>query len=66
MPLLVAILHNPLYLYELFALTSVYPAIRIFQRAGLQPAWAILLPVPVLGLLACLGMLALCKWEVKA
>lgn len=59
------ILHEPVYLYEIFAMLAIYPTIRIFQRAGLKEWYAILLPVPVAGLIACLGILALSRWSVQ-
>jgi hypothetical protein len=57
------VMHDPVYLYEAFTAVTIYPVVRIFRRAGLKPACAAFLPIPVVGLLICAGILALCKWR---
>jgi hypothetical protein len=43
-------------------LIMIWPVWRIFRRAGLAPAWSLLIFVPVLGWLAVTAMLALAQW----
>ncbi|HSK40555.1 MAG TPA: hypothetical protein VK943_12385 [Arenibaculum sp.] len=41
---------------------TVWPLARILQRAGLHQGWALLAFVPLVGLLAVAGVLALSHW----
>ncbi|NHR04943.1 hypothetical protein HA052_07000 [Chromobacterium haemolyticum] len=43
-------------------LVTAYPLWRIFKRVGLPPYYALLVLVPVLGMLAALWILARSKW----
>ncbi len=43
-------------------LIMIWPIWRIFRRAGLAPAWSLLIFVPALGWLAATAMLALARW----
>ncbi|MEE8444201.1 MAG: hypothetical protein V3S44_02560 [Alphaproteobacteria bacterium] len=43
-------------------LIMIWPIWRIFRRAGLAPAWSLLIFVPALGWLAATAMLALVRW----
>lgn len=53
---------QPIWTYYAAAAVLVMPVVRIFMRAGFNPAWAMLLLVPVIGYIVCAGMLALRKW----
>ena len=50
----------------LFSLLVVYPMWRIFARAGLRPALALLAFLPGIGLLAALLILGLQRWPAQA
>ncbi|MEE8333290.1 MAG: hypothetical protein V3R85_05535 [Alphaproteobacteria bacterium] len=43
-------------------LIMIWPLWRIFRRAGLAPAWSLLIFVPVLGWLASTALLAFARW----
>lgn len=43
-------------------LLTVWPAMRILRRAGQPPALAVLVFLPLVGILALLVMLALRRW----
>ena len=62
MPVLYHIFHDPIYQYYSFALLCAWPVVRIFRRAGLKDAYALLLIVPIAGFIACAGILALSPW----
>lgn len=51
--------------YYLFVLLVLIPVIRIFERAGFRPYWALLLAVPDAGIILCSAILALKKWPEK-
>jgi len=51
-----------LWTYYAVAAVLMAPVVRIFMRAGFHPAWALLLLLPVVGYIACAGVLALRKW----
>jgi hypothetical protein len=52
--------------YYLFVVLALIPAIRIFERAGFRPWWALLLAAPDVGFILCAAALALRKWPQKA
>lgn len=60
----VEIVQNPLFGIVLFNLLIVWPLWRIFRRAGLQPAWALLVFVPLIGVTAALAVLGHSRWPV--
>jgi len=45
-----------------FAVLVIIPVWRIYQRAGLPPAWSLSLFLPWIGPLIALGILALSTW----
>jgi hypothetical protein len=49
-----------------FAVLVIFPVWRIFQRAGLSPAWSLSLFVPWVGPLVAAGILAFAKWGGEA
>lgn len=51
--------------YYLFVATIIYPAVRIFRRAGQGPFPAALLFVPYVGLTLAVAHLALRPWPSK-
>ena len=53
---------DPLMQYYLYALLALYPALRIFKRAGLAPTGAFLLFLPWIGFMAVAVKLAFGKW----
>jgi len=55
-------LADPLMQYYLYALLALYPAWRIFKRAGLPPAGALWLFLPWAGFVALAVRLAFGKW----
>lgn len=55
-------LADPLWQYYLFALLALYPAIRIFKRAGLNPVGVWVLLLPWVGFMALAVRLAFTKW----
>lgn len=57
---------HPLIKYYLFTLIIAVPVIRVLQRAGFKPYWALLLGVPDVGLILCTAVLALKKWPKGA
>jgi hypothetical protein len=59
-----SLLHDPYYMYYLFAALVTFPVIRILKRAGFPLFWAGLLAVPMIGFACCAGVLALRKWRV--
>ena len=48
----------------LFDLAALWPLMRIFRRTGLAPAFALLVFVPVIGLLVVVAVLALARWPL--
>jgi len=46
-----------------FALVVVVPLWRIFERAGLTPAAALIVLIPYLGILLAAVMLAFARWS---
>lgn len=59
-----SLLHDPYYMYYLFAALVAFPVVRILGRAGLAPYWAGLLAVPMIGFACCAGVMAFRKWRV--
>jgi hypothetical protein len=55
-------LQQPVWAYYMVAAFLMMPVTRIFMRAGLHPAFALLLLVPQVGYIFCAGVLALKKW----
>lgn len=55
-------LADPLWQYYLFALLSLYPAVRIFKRAGLSPLHAWVLLLPWVGFMVLAMRLAFTRW----
>ncbi len=53
---------QPIWAYYMAAAALMAPSVRIFLRAGFNPAWALLLLVPYVGYIACAGVLALRPW----
>lgn len=49
-----------------FAAVVIIPVWRIFQRAGLPPAWSLTLFLPFIGPLITLGILAFSTWGPAA
>jgi hypothetical protein len=49
-----------------FAAVVVIPVWRIFQRAGLQPAWSLTLFLPFIGPLVTLAIVAFSTWGPTA
>ena len=45
-----------------FSILCLWPLVRTFRRAGLSPAWAGLVLVPVIGIAVVLAPLAIKKW----
>ena len=45
-----------------FAAVVIIPVWRIYQRAGLPPAWSLTLFLPFIGPLIALGILAFSTW----
>lgn len=56
---------TPLFVDMLLGLVILYPAWRIFVRAGFSPWWSLLVVVPVVGLLAALLVLGLRRWPAE-
>lgn len=53
---------DPLLEYYLFALLALYPAVRIFKRAGMAQTGALWLLLPWVGFVAVAVRLAFGKW----
>ena len=53
---------DPLLEYYIFALLAFYPAMRIFNRAGMAPTGALWLALPWIGFVAIAVKLAFGKW----
>ncbi len=49
-----------------FAVLVIIPVWRIYQRAGLPPAWSLTLFLPWIGPLVAVGILALATWGSAA
>ncbi|WP_448203618.1 hypothetical protein [Azospirillum sp. sgz302134] len=49
----------------LFNAAAVWPLMRIFRRAGFAPWWALLIFLPVVGLVAVLGILTVRRWPAR-
>lgn len=60
--LILDMLQQPIWAYYMVAALLMMPVTRIFMRAGLHPAYALLLLVPQVGYIFCAGALALNKW----
>lgn len=56
---------DPLVLHFLVALAAIWPLFRIARRAGLHPAWAGLVFVPIAGWPAIATVLALRPWPTR-
>ena len=50
----------------LFQLLALWPFWRAYSRAGLRPYLAIVVLVPLVGLVAALGILAVSRWPATA
>ena len=50
----------------LFQLLAVWPFWRAFARAGLRPYVSLIVLVPLVGLVAALGVLAVSRWPATA
>ena len=48
----------------LFDLAALWPLIRIFRRTGLSPYLALLVFLPVVGLVVVVAVLALARWPL--
>jgi hypothetical protein len=55
-------LKDPLVLYYIAAVAMVVPMVRVLRRTGLNPFYAALLFVPMLGYILAAGAVALQKW----
>ena len=60
---IVQLLQQPIGQYHAFVMLSFVPVARIFERAGFRPYWAMLLAVPMVGLIIVFATLALRKWR---
>lgn len=49
----------------LFNIAAVWPLMRIFRRAGFSPWWALVIFVPVIGLIGVLGLLTMRRWPAR-
>ncbi|ALJ34173.1 hypothetical protein D9623_00855 [Azospirillum brasilense] len=49
----------------LFNAAAVWPLMRIFRRAGFSPWWALVIFVPVIGLVGVLGLLTVRRWPAR-
>ena len=49
----------------LFNAVAVWPLMRIFRRAGFAPWWALLIFLPVVGLVLVLGILTVRRWPAR-
>lgn len=56
------LIHHPAFGMILFNLLIIWPLWRIFRRTGLDPRWALLLFVPMLGPLLVLMVLGHRTW----
>jgi hypothetical protein len=56
------ILRQPLPAYYVSIVIMLVPVVRIFERAGFRPWWALLLAFPKVGYIFCAGVLALRRW----
>ena len=50
--------------YLIYIVVLFYPTWRIMKRTGLNPAWAFLVLVPVLGPFVAIIILAFSSWPV--
>ena len=50
----------------LFQLLALWPLWRTFSRAGLRPYLALVVLIPLVGLVAALGVLAVLRWPAAA
>lgn len=57
-------LPHPLLVYYAAAVLIIVPMIRIFERAGFKPWWALFLAVPAVGHILCIAALVLQRWPV--
>lgn len=53
---------DPLMQYYIYALLALYPALRVFKRAGLPVSGALFLLLPWVGFMAVAVRLAFGKW----
>lgn len=53
---------SPLEASFVFNLICLYPAYRVFTRAGLKTIYSILILTPFIGLVVIIGILAHSKW----
>ena len=60
------VLMNPVTGYYIFAALALFPLVRISQRGGFSPLWALLVLVPELGFALWLVALALRKWPERS
>lgn len=54
--------NDPLIQYYISAVIMLVPVIRILERAGFRPYWALLLGVPMIGYILCAAVLCR-KWK---
>lgn len=54
-------------IYQVIAQTIIFlfPAWRIFRKAGLNPTFSLTVLIPILGILLCASILAFSKWQVQ-
>lgn len=58
-----SLFHDPWIVHAAFALLVLPPLWHSFRRAGLAPAWALMVAVPLIGFTAALLVLATGRWR---
>ncbi len=61
-----ALVASPDAIVYLFQVLAVWPFWRAYTRAGLRPYLSLVVLIPLVGMVAVLGLLALSRWPAAA